>query len=105
MGKTSSGHVAIADTTKQSCPRSGVGRASLALYRVAPYKILAAVCALFVIFHNFSALSSSPTCPHSRVWCKPARHGAVVSESALCSHHGAAMMKVGGNAADAVWKQ
>ncbi|ATY59820.1 hypothetical protein A9K55_006835 [Cordyceps militaris] len=50
MGKTSSGHVAIADITKQSCPRSGVGRASLALYRVArTYKILAAFSSILLV--------------------------------------------------------
>lgn len=75
-------------------------RESLARYWVARLcRVLVTMTALVVLFKNLQVLSSSPT---SRIPQKPASRGAVVSESALCSRHGADMIKMGGNAADAV---
>lgn len=66
---------------------------------------------VFLIFHlpsaKISILNSSISGKHDRkcgghVGFEPGKLGAVASENAICTRHGTDMLRMGGNAADAV---
>lgn len=66
---------------------------------------LLAVVSLFLLITHLPSANTSPVQIEEFGRAKKVEHGklgAVASESSICSHHGAEMLKNGGNAADAV---
>lgn len=66
------------------------------------YGLLAILSLVLVVVYLPGSLASPLPNSNSRDGFAPGKLGAVASESSICSGHGTQMLKMGGNAADAV---